>query len=216
MIAANGRDQALVKIASATSTTMPASAGSVKLRRRLATVTRRQAMIGPIPDRSTRISASGTMNGRNAGGPTDTLVPVTASEMSGKNVIQKITNTIATSTRFWNRNTASRDHSESSWASERSCARRLTTSQIPPITIAANSTMNGIPSVEAPNAWIESRIPERTRNVPSTASVPLARISDTFQIFSIPRFSWIMIEWMNAVAASHGISAAFSTASQAQ
>ena len=52
--------------------------------------------------------------------------------------------------------------------------------------------------------------------MPRIASVPLPRISDTFQTFSIPRFSWIMIEWMNAVAASHGISAAFSTASQAQ
>ena len=28
------------------------------------------------------------------------------------------------------------------------------------------------------------------------ASVPVARISDAFQTFSIPRFSWIMIEWM--------------------
>ena len=72
----------------------------MKLRLRLATVTRRQAMIGPMPDSSTSKSASGTMNGRNAGGPTDTLVPVTASEISGKNVTQKTTNTIATSTRF--------------------------------------------------------------------------------------------------------------------
>ena len=46
--------------------------------------------------------------------------------------------------------------------------------------------------------------------------MPLARISDTFHTFSIPRFSWIITEWMNAVQASHGISAAFSTASQAQ
>ena len=84
------------------------------MRLRFATVTRRQAMIGPIPDSSTSTSASGTMNGRNAGGPTDTFVPVTASEISGKNVIQKMTNTIATSTTFWNRNTASRDSSESS------------------------------------------------------------------------------------------------------
>ncbi len=99
---------------SATATAPPAATGSVKLRRRFATVTLRQAIIGPTPESSTRISASGTMNGRNAGGPTDTLVPVTASEMSGKNVTQKITNTIATSTRFWSRNTASRDKSESS------------------------------------------------------------------------------------------------------
>ena len=75
---------------------------------------------------------------------------------------------------------------------------------------------NGTPSVEAPKAWIESRIPERTRNVPRIASVPVASTSDTFQIFSIPRFSWIMIEWMNAVPVSHGSSDAFSTGSQAQ
>ena len=37
-----------------------------------------------------------------------------------------------------------------------------------------------------------------------------------FQTFSIPRFSWIWIEWMNAVTHSHGISAAFSTASHPQ
>ncbi len=156
------------------------------------------------------------MNGRNAGGPTETLVPVTASEMSGKNVTQKITNTIATSTRFWNRNTASRESSESSCASERSASRRYTTSPIEAATIAAISSTNGTPSVEAPNAWIELRIPERTRNVPSTASVPLARISEAFHTFSIPRFSWIMIEWMKAVVHSHGISAAFSTGSHAQ
>ena len=173
-------------------------------------------MIGPIPDSSTRISAKGTMNGRNAGGPTDTLVPVSASEISGKNVTQKITNTIPTSTRFWNRNTASRDISDSSRASERSCSRRHTISPIEPNTITASSSTNGTPSVEAPNAWIESRIPERTRNVPRTDSVPAPRTSETFQTFSIPRFSWIMIEWMNAVMHSHGINAAFSTGSQAQ
>ena len=46
------------------------------------------------------------------------------------------------------------------------------------------------------NAWIELRIPERTRNVPTIASDPVARISEAFHTFSIPRFSWIMIEWM--------------------
>ena len=77
-------------------------------------------------------------------------------------------------------------------------------------------TTNGTPSVEAPKAWIESRMPERTRNVPSIASTPVASTSETFQTFSIPRFSWIMIECRNAVPTSHGISEAFSTGSQAQ
>ena len=77
-------------------------------------------------------------------------------------------------------------------------------------------TRNCTPIVEAPNAWIESRIPERTRNVPSSASANVAQIRQTFQTFRSPRFSCTMIEWMNAVPTSHGISEAFSTGSQAQ
>ena len=173
-------------------------------------------MIGPMPESSTRISASGTMNGRKAGGPTEILVPVTAWEISGKNVIQKITKTIDTSTRFWNRNTASRESSESICASERSESRRQITSPIDPATIVPINSTNGRPSVEAPKAWIELRIPERTRNVPRIERVPAASTSETFHTFSMPRFSWIMIEWMNAVMHSHGISAAFSTGSQDQ
>ena len=42
------------------------------------------------------------------------------------------------------------------------------------------------------------------------------RSGSTFQTFSIPRFSWTMIEWRKAVPTSHGISAAFSTGSQPQ
>ena len=48
------------------------------------------------------------------------------------------------------------------------------------------------------------------------ASVPVASTSDTFQTFSIPRFSWIISECRNAVPVSQGISEAFSTASQPQ
>ena len=52
--------------------------------------------------------------------------------------------------------------------------------------------------------------------MPRIDSVPAPSTSEAFHTFSIPRFSWIMIEWMNAVMHSHGISAAFSTGSQAQ
>ena len=93
---------------------------------------------------------------------------------------------------------------------------RQITRPIEPRAITAMRTMNGTPRVEAPKAWIESRIPERTRNVPSTASTPAASTSETFQTFSIPRFSWIIAECRKAVPASHGISEAFSTGSQAQ
>ena len=63
--------------------------------------------------------------------------------------------------------------------------------------------------------WIELRIPERVRNVPKIERKKAPITSTTFQTRSIPRFSWIITECRNAVAASHGISAAFSTGSQA-
>ncbi len=75
---------------------------------------------------------------------------------------------------------------------------------------------NGMPSVEAPKAWMESRIPERTRNVPMTASTPVPRMSEAFQTFSIPRRSWIITECRKAVPVSQGSREAFSTGSQAQ
>ena len=139
-----------------------------------------------------------------------------ASVISGRNVQKKTTNAIATRTRLLKRKIASRLSIESIDCSERSVSRRETTSAIDPAIISAISVTNGMPSVEAPNAWIESRMPERTRKVPRIASVPVARISEEFQIFSIPRFSWIISEWMNAVPVSHGSSEAFSTGSQAQ
>ena len=129
---------------------------------------------------------------------------------------QKITKQSPTSTRLLSRKTASRESSESSRCSERRSGARETTSAIEPAIITPIRTRNGTPSVEAPNAWIELRIPERTRNVPRIASTPVASTSETFQIFSIPRFSWIITECRNAVPISHGISEAFSTGSQAQ
>ena len=41
-------------------------------------------------------------------------------------------------------------------------------------------------------------------------------MSETFQTFSIPRFSCTITECRNAVPVSHGSSEAFSTGSQAQ
>jgi hypothetical protein len=63
--------------------------------------------------------------------------------------------------------------------------------------------------------WIEVRIPERVRNVPKSERPNASVTRLTFQRRSMPRFSWIITEWRYAVAASHGMSAAFSTGSQA-
>ena len=77
-------------------------------------------------------------------------------------------------------------------------------------------TSSGTPTFDSPNAWIDCRTPERTRNVPSSESANVAQISETFQTRSMPRRSWTMIECRKAVPVSHGIRAAFSTGSQAQ
>ena len=65
------------------------------------------------------------------------------------------------------------------------------------------------------NEWIELSTPERVRNVPNSESENARRTSSMFQTFSIPFFSCTITECRNAVAASHGISAAFSTGSHA-
>ena len=140
-----------------------------------------------------------------------------ASEISGKNVPQKTTKQSADQHEVVEQeDRLAREQRVEPVLGAQRCSRAQTTSAIEPATITAIRTRNGTPSVEAPNAWIESRIPERTRNVPSIASTPVASTSETFQTFSIPRFSWIIAECRNAVPASHGISEAFSTGSQAQ
>ena len=65
------------------------------------------------------------------------------------------------------------------------------------------------------NEWIELMTPERVRNVPKSDRPKAMITSSMFQTFSIPFFSCTITECRNAVAASHGISAAFSTGSQA-
>ncbi len=58
--------------------------------------------------------------------------------------------------------------------------------------------------------------PERVMKVPKIDNSHDPMISARFHFFSMPRFSWIMTEWRNAVIVSHGKSDAFSTGSQAQ
>ena len=179
-------------------------------------VTRRQASTGPIPVSSTSTRASGIVSRSNQGGPTLDSVPVSASEISGKKVPHMITRQSPSRTRLLSRKNASRESSESIRASERRSGNRATIRPAETATTQPMNTSIWTPIVDAPNAWIESRMPLLTRNVPSSASANVAQISDTFQTFSIPRFSCTMIECRNAVPTSHGISEAFSTGSQAQ
>jgi hypothetical protein len=136
--------------------------------------------------------------------------------MSGKNVPHATTKAMLTSTTLLSTKTASREYSDSSRAGVRSRSWRVMSSTAQVASSATMKTRKGTPSVEAPKAWMDSRMPERTRKVPSTASTPVPIARDTFQAFSVPRFSWIVSECSAAVPVSHGSSAAFSTASHAQ
>ena len=63
--------------------------------------------------------------------------------------------------------------------------------------------------------WIELSTPLRVRNVPNSDRQNASETSTTFQTRSMFFFSCTITECRNAVEASHGISAAFSTGSQA-
>jgi hypothetical protein len=64
--------------------------------------------------------------------------------------------------------------------------------------------------------WTLAMTPDRVMNVPKMLSRKVPMISPKFHRLSMPRFSWIMTEWRNAVIVSHGRKLAFSTGSQAQ
>ena len=72
------------------------------------------------------------------------------------------------------------------------------------------------PTGDSANEWTDWITPLRVMKVPISVSSHVSQISTMFQTFSIPRRSWIMMLWMNAVAVSQGRNEAFSTASQAQ
>ena len=59
-------------------------------------------------------------------------------------------------------------------------------------------------------------MPDRVMKVPKMVRKNVRMMSVTFQIFIIPRRSWIMIECRKAVAVSQGRKPAFSTGSQPQ
>ena len=71
------------------------------------------------------------------------------------------------------------------------------------------------PIADCVKLWIELITPLRVRNVPNSERQNVSATRTTFQTRSIPLRSCTITECRNAVAASHGISAAFSTGSHA-
>ena len=216
MTSARGLEPASVKTSSTPAATSPASTGLTSSRFAAPRLTRRQANRGPIPvNRTTRI-ASGVVYRLNHGAASEAFWPVNSSEISGKNVPQKITAARPTSSRLLTRKIASRESRDSIRLVERRSSSRERIKSVEPITTTAIRPSSGPPTVEAPNAWIDSRMPDRTRKVPSRARANVPQIKVTFHTLSIPRRSWTMIECRKAVPTSQGISEAFSTGSHPQ
>ena len=76
--------------------------------------------------------------------------------------------------------------------------------------------MNRPRSGSLAKACTELSTPERTRKVPIRLNENAVIASSSVQLLNAPVRSVAIIEWISAVAISHGISEAFSTGSQNQ
>src|SRR5271155_1939090 len=136
--------------------------------------------------------------------------------MMGKNVPHKMVKQSVSKRRLLNRKLDSRETSDSSLCSLWRCDRFFTRKKVQTARINPMKTRNQVPIEDCANACTELITPERVRNVPNMESRKVAKMSDIFQTFNMPRFSCIMTECRNAVPVSQGISEAFSTASHPQ
>ncbi len=161
-------------------------------------------------------SPSGAIQRLKNGGPTVTVSFHSHSLMRGKMVAIRMNVAMPTSSQLFTTNAASRLSTASIWPRLRSCGRRQTMS---PAVTANTRPMNHrkkMPMSLCAKAWTLEMRPARVRNVPKIVSRKVIVISTTFQIFSMLRRSWIIVECTYALAPNHGRQAAFSTGSQAQ
>ena len=84
------------------------------------------------------------------------------------------------------------------------------------ITPIARNRRKTHPRDDAPKECTDGTEPPRFINIPYRARPKATFTSAMFHIRNIPRRFCTMMEWMNAVSASQGMKAAFSTGSQNQ
>ena len=85
-----------------------------------------------------------------------------------------------------------------------------------PTSVMPMNMRNSQPIVDWAKEWTEGTGPPRLMNMPICARVKATMMITMFHIRNMPWRRWTMIECMKAVIASQGISAEFSTGSQAQ
>ena len=144
------------------------------------------------------------------------LVPRTASDITGNKVPQNTAKHMTTKTILLNKNPLSRDVKDSILRLDLSSSRLVYIIPKEDTRIKKTKVRKIGPNDDAVNEWTELITPERVKKVPKIHRVNVRIINTIFQIRNISFFSWIIMEWRNAVAVSHGIKLAFSTGSQAQ
>src|ERR1035438_7813268 len=112
----------------------------------------------------------------------------------GKNVPHSMVKQTTSKRRLLNRKLDSRDTSDSSLCSLLRCDRFAIRKKVQTARVNAMKTRNQVPIEDCAKARTELITPERVRKVPSIESRKVAKMSDMFQTFNMPRFSCIMTE----------------------
>jgi hypothetical protein len=195
---------------------IPTATGHTKLRFRLSSDARRQAMSGPTPIRNRSPRKSGTLTWLKNGAPTLTFTPRSASDRSGKTVPKNTVKVAATSSTLLSRNADSRETTESSSPCAPSASQRHASSPSASTSTTVRNDRKNTPMEPWVKACTEAMTPERVRKVPNSVSANVMMTRARFQSRSMRRRSWIITECRNAVPVSQGMNAAFSTGSHAQ
>src|SRR5207247_10883670 len=125
-------------------------------------------------------------------------------------------NHITMNTKVLNRNLASRLTIDSSRASAVSNGSRLAYSAKLATPEMIRNARKKYPTLDWVNECTLEITPERVMNVPKIDNSHDPMIRARFHFFNIPRFSWIITEWRNAVIVSHVSGDECSTGSHAQ
>ena len=170
----------------------------------------------PNPIDSSNSRANGMVTRLKNGWPTETSLPVNASTMRGKVVPNRTVNANRVIRKLFRRMNPSRDESESSRGDDATVPALSVNKASEPKTTTARNPRRAGPTADWLKAWIDAMTPERVMKVPKMVRAKVAMMRTKFHACNIDRRCCTTAEWMKAVAARKGSSAAFSTGSHAQ
>ena len=142
-----------------------------------------------------RPSPRGAIQRLKNGGPTVTVSFQSHSLMRGKIVAIKMNVAMPTRSQLLTTKAASRLSTDSICPRLLSCGRRQTMRAAVTAMTSPMKYTKKIPISLCAKAWTLEMRPARVRNVPKIVSRNVIEMSTTFQILSIPRRSWTIVEW---------------------